>query len=68
MAVADTETVESRIRIAREALGLTQEGLAPLVDLRRQTISEYESGNGRVPRGYLSLLAGCFLDYPAMLR
>ncbi len=40
----------SRIREAREALGLTQDSLAQLVEVTRESVSAWESGRG-VPSG-----------------
>lgn len=41
--------MENRIRQLREAKGLTQEGLADLVDVTRQTIISLEKGKYESP-------------------
>jgi transcriptional regulator with XRE-family HTH domain len=56
----------ARARDAREILGFTQGKAAKRFELRRATVTGYEGG--KVPLGYLSLLAGCFEDYPAVFR
>lgn len=40
--------IGARIRNRRESLGMTQQGLADLVDITRNTISRYENGETEI--------------------
>jgi DNA-binding transcriptional regulator YiaG len=57
--LAEAETIGgAEIKLARKALGLTQERLAALLDVRQETVSRWETGQdpfGRTAR--LALLA-----------
>lgn len=52
--------VGSRIKLKRQALGLSQHGLAPLINVTFQQLQKYERGINRVGPSRLQLLAKIF--------
>jgi len=52
--------VGSRIKLKRQALGLSQHGLAPLIGVTFQQLQKYERGINRVGPSRLQLLAKIF--------
>ncbi len=53
----ETNTIVSRIRECRKALGLSQEALAELLYVKKNTICRYEKDEHDIPSGVIVALA-----------
>lgn len=67
------ETIARRLRLARQAAGITQEAMGELLGLTFQQVQKYEKGTNRISAGRLSLVAeitgkdvAWFYDAPAV--
>src|SRR5262249_13358334 len=54
------EQIATKLRMAREAAGLTQAQVAKMLQVHRPTISEIEAGRRRVPAAELTKLADIY--------
>ncbi len=63
----ETNTVGSRIRECRKALGLSQEALAELLYVKKATISKYENGYNDIPATMIVALADALGTTPNYL-
>ncbi len=60
----ETETIGSRIRECRKALGLSQEALAELLYMKKNTICRYEKDEHDIPASVVVALAGALHTTP----
>ena len=63
----ETNTVGSRIRECRKALGLSQEALAELLYMKKNTISRYENDEHDIPSSNIVALAEALETTPDYL-
>lgn len=63
----ETNTVGSRIRECRKALGLSQEALAELLYVKKATIRKYENGYNDIPATMIVALADALGTTPNYL-
>ena len=63
----ETNTIGSRIRECRKAMGLSQEALAELLYVKKATISKYENGYNDIPASVIVALAKALETTPNYL-